>query len=268
MYYFKTLHKYYRSEDLTDEELSIYLCLLPQLLTAVYTDKIVVTTEMLSYSIYGAECPRKKRNNLGAALSSLYKKSIITGDVVYNGFYYLDTAKDIDRDYVLMPYDYIIRLMRSEYKNKYQIIRYLCWILDSRFNGSAVGNQKMSYFAKMLNISESTIMRYNEILEGLKIIHIRRETGNDGKSNCYGLYEDKDEVDEWADRQNYGKPSKSNWLRSISGRYNWLKNHPEQATAEDIANFKEYNKYCKKRSKKEVGWDNKELRIDIFNSDE
>lgn len=265
MHYFKTLHKYYKSEDLTDEELSVYLCLLPQLLTANYTDRVVIATEALAYTIYGTDCVRRKRNTTGAALSSLYKKGIITGEIIHDGLYFIDTIPSIDRDYVLIPYEAIIQLMRSAYKNKYQLIRYLCWLLDSRFNGSVVGNQKMSYFATMLNVSESTIMRYNENLEELKIIHIRRETGNDGKANAYGLYEDRHEVDEWADRQNYGKSNKSNWLRSVSGRYNWLVKNPDQVTEEDIVNFKEYNDYCRKRKGKEAGWEKRELDIDIFN---
>ena len=73
-------------------------------------------------------------------------------------------------------------------------------------------------------------------------------------------------MDEWADRQNYGKSIKSNWLRSVSGRYNWLVKHPDQATEEDIENFKEYNDYCHKRKEKEAGWEKRELDVDKFNN--
>ena len=90
------------------------------------------------------------------------------------------------------------------------------WRKDARYQGK-IGHMSQQYIANQCGISERSCQRYNDILEALKLIYVRKSSGklryeNQIKqiNNCYSRYEDRYLCDEYAGEyeRNYGNHKK------------------------------------------------------------
>ena len=265
MYYIKLSNDILYDRNLTDDELVTYLGIYPVLTTAIYEDTVGISIAILHENMYGcADTSRNKSKSLAKSIRSLLDKEIIHGQNRTSTSFRINKIEECKDKFTIIPYECIIKILRSDYKNKANMIRYFCTVIASRKYGSKISIQPMSYYIKNLGISEKTIINYNECLENMHIIYIRREMSNDGKTNCYGLYIDKEEIDKYADSQGYGKDNHitSNWLRSVCQKYNYYIMHPEkELSMEDVVKFESYNKYCEERQNNDPTWKNKRLNL-------
>lgn len=182
----------YKDLTLSDKEIVCYLAIY-SLCKGKFTNENYISTECVELQIYGT----RTNKSIGDSLDLLIFKGIIDGEKLTDTIYKISGDSFDSNDYfAILPYDSFISLMHSNYKNKDQLLRYYCWLLGSRTN--KVGNQKISYFAKVMECSERTIIRYNQILEDMKLIYIKRVTlKNQHGANIYGLLSDKALVDKF-----------------------------------------------------------------------
>lgn len=169
---------------------------------------------------------------------------------------WFDTKKE---HFVILDKQDIQKVFAIDCKNKLSLFNYfVVWsgTLNNtttaterkRAGQSAVGFMPISYTAKLAKISESTAMRYNELMEQAQIIYIHRSTNyiatDDGirsLSNHYGLYRNKVKIiaiaDAAADKQEHlsFKKGSANHRRSMTQKLNNLKRgycYSEEETAE------------------------------------
>lgn len=191
----------YLDSGITNQELITY-CVLYTYAKNSVVDFELVTIESLLWRMYGKyEVSRKVRQNVIDAVEGLIVKKIISCEHPNNGIFILRSDQFAHTNqFAQIDYDVMRSIMDLEYKNKHQLFRYYCVMMGSR-NGVA-SNMKVEYFAKLLNVSEKTILSYNKILEDEKIIYILRASSlkesSDGgiyrDNNLYCAYEDRLEL--------------------------------------------------------------------------
>lgn len=121
---------------------------------------------------------------------------------------------------------------------KTDMFRYYCHILKSRNYkyDRKVCDLSVNFLSELINISKSTIIRYNRLLEENKIIYIKRPTYNDKDKSVdlIGDYDDKGFVDKIANELKYGNSKQvGNQHRSISAKYNSYVRNPSKYDEED-----------------------------------
>jgi hypothetical protein len=166
-----------------------------------------------------------------------------------------------DNYYVTIDYNEITTLVNSDYSNKFKILRYFVYLITTFVKSKNYGIQTVNNMSNSLNIDDSTIYKYNDILQKLKLIYIynSKDIYKDkdgtilGISNTYGRYKDKNIIIKSGQdhESKYGheyltKISKisGNKTRSASQRYNAFcngKEYSEDKLKEIYTIIKEFN---------------------------
>ena len=205
--------------------------------------------DYLYYEIYGKlSVTKEEQDKIKDALS--YIK-----DIEYD-----DSLITIQPE-ALKSKDHYLLIDLEEYKkiinrnNKLQvnhsIFHYWChivasfdWNIERGGKRAFIGHMSSRYFAKQLQISPATIMRYTKILEDLSVMYVIRSKYNTKTRkqipNYYGRCEDEDIITEYV---GYYTDTKSNLRRSVSAQYNcWLNDHEYMDEDELYDNIETYNK--------------------------
>ena len=219
----------YMDENLTDYDVMMY-CVIQPFYSLPLSGGAIVSLDMLKYAIYGEkEWNWKQRKEFKDSFSKLLDLGI------YHATQISDNLYDFERyeapvHYAVFDYSAIHNILRSGYKSKYGMLRYLCALTGSFNNkievggkSGVIGTQKISLYQNMLNISEDTVIRYNDALKKLKIIYIAHISGNGDHEfhscNIYGRYEDKELVDQYAYTRSFPQDN-ANGNRAVSQKYN------------------------------------------------
>lgn len=134
-----------------------------------------------------------------------------------------------------------------------KLFKHYLYIVGLRDYKTKICNKPINYFVEAEGISDRTIKAYNKKLEELKLIYINRDGGN----LQYVLYNDKDLI-----------VSNSNWMRSVSAKYNRFIKSPEVFNEEEIINLYsdviKYNQRCEELSAVSPDYKLRKKSLNIF----
>ena len=215
-----------------------------------------INIDSLIFMIYGSNnVGIKTRRNIYAAVNSLIMNNHISGlkqgkdsFVITTGTLSIDKTKE---KYTYLFQGDVDKIVKSNFANKVQVFRYYVYLMDSintkttvylvdgKFKNNIIGHQTQEQLSATSGLSTRTIMRYNTILEELKIIYVCRsgDFSIDDKGlisqfpNVYGRYVNKDYIQKYAldynqykdgYRQVQKKKGETNDNRKLAQKYYWL----------------------------------------------
>lgn len=143
-----------------------------------FTDLVRYDQESFLYYIYEGKADRREMSKLAEA--------------VWVGEYFnpVEFALSSEDNYSQVPIECLQKIMQTKYKSKIEICYYLVWLLGSRNMKTRVGHMGIEWLAEQAGISKSTAIRYNKILEELKIVYFI--VGTQHNTNKYCLWEDRE----------------------------------------------------------------------------
>lgn len=231
-----------------------------------YSNESIVSVEAVNYILTKNPEPDKRFRHVTVMyLNRLISSRILIGSQLSKRCYLINSASfDVtNTTYSVITYDEFATIINSGLKNTHELLAYFCCLIGSinsaasvTYRGATkkrvVGFQKISYFANTLNIGYRTVIRYNEQLEKLKLIYIRRDsrisTLSDGtvvrEPNLYGRYADKPWIDTYADYMEYTRSSKEHPpRRSLAQKY-ILYRKGKVYSADELKEIKWYAETC------------------------
>lgn len=216
----------YTDENLTDYDVAMY-CVIQPFYSLPFSDGAYVSMKMVKYVMYGGKVLNwKQKNEAEESIQRLIDRGVFSGSCISDDVYSLERY-ELPKYYATIDYEDIKLILDSQNKSRYAVIRYLCALIGS-FNNkikiggrtNIIGTQKISYYQHLLNINSRTIIRYNALLEELKVIYVAHVSGKDGETqNIYGRYGDQDLVDQYVGKGGYSQ-SIANNHRAVSQKYN------------------------------------------------
>lgn len=244
------------SMGLTNYELLVYCYL--KFLAPCITDEsktYYLHTKTFIYNMFGTtDISDRITNNIIYAIRGLIQKNVINASKQQNSVYCIDTRSlrtdCTEEKYIVIEHKDIKKIVLSDYKCKFQLLRYYLCLL-STVNSSVlvrldngtqksnvVGWQTQKHLSDISALSPSTVIRFNKILEDLKLIYICRSCdfslihGELSRiPNVYGRYCDKEYIQKYAyeySKHNNGyktvheKVATSNKQRELALKYRWL----------------------------------------------
>lgn len=148
----------------------------------------------------------------------------------------VDKIKEVDIDL----FKYYIYIIKSLNRN---IVISLNGISKSKI----IGMINSEYFCSELEISKSTLTRYNNKLTKHNILYIIHNKNGNKTNNIYSRYEDREYADEYVVQNNKKvEHSSASYNRSLSQKYNFLKKGKKYSKEEieQIRKFcEDYNRY-------------------------
>ena len=214
--------KYLEDVFLTDYAFTIMAALQPY---SNNKNNILLTAEFISYLVFGRVATRKELYIIKAGFEELIDAEIIKVNCELTKSQFICDISSLYFEqgtefFVMIDYKDLHKIMNIETKSdKYKMFRYFVSIvghfnlsesIDKKYRGKVCG-----YAIESINelVPKRTAIRYNEILEENKLIHIYRfedilynSEFNELKRivNVYGRYEDKELIDEFAkEHQNH-----------------------------------------------------------------
>ena len=299
-----------RNNKISNYAMMVY-CYLQKLTTTSGENIHYVSAYSIACYLTGqVEHPRKFLDNIKQAILDLIKVGILyqvqeIGKT--NQYFAIDCSRlwiNTEKErFVIVYYDEILKIMRSDISNKPIILKYFIFLMgtlmtkvevtlpSSLKRGHVVGRYTIAALGEQFGVSEYSILFYNKTLEDEQLIYIYRHNGfvmNEVKGlqslpNIYGRYENKKFVDvygqqyfEECDFKKYGcrYSSNSDQKRSLAQRYQQLikgrgNNYSEKEILE-IYNYivEENQKYAAIYfDNQECLWAFEKIRdIDIFES--
>ena len=181
------------------------------------------------YQINHSRLPTKKeKTELKETLEKLCKHNVIEN----NQFGYIlntDIFNFEEGTHFITYTSEVFHMLMSEPK----LLKHYLYIIGLRDYRTKICDKPINYFVKVENLSDRTIKTYNKKLEDLKLIYISRN----GINLQYVLYEDKNILE-----------ANSNWMRSISAKYNRFIKSPGVFNAKEIdelySEVIKYNERC------------------------
>lgn len=300
---------------LKNEHISSYA-----LMTYCYLQKLTTTTgdnihyistySIASYLTNEVDHSRKFLENIRHAIYDLLEINIISISkeiTQSNGHYAIDCSKlwiNTEKEqFVIVYYDEILRIIRSEVSNKQSVLRYYVGLIGTLSykttvhhpslpnKNRVVGYCTLESLSQQLNLSEHLIVSYNKALQDIGLLYIYKHPGyviNDTKGihtlpNIYGRYEDREYIDffgkqyfECFDTRIHSSKSKDelNHKRRLAQRYQQLlkgsgKNYSKKEILEIYSYVTEENqKYAAIYfDNQECIWAFEKIRnVDIFES--
>lgn len=241
---------------LTNYELLVYCYLkfFMPVITAEHSTYYLHVKTLLYNMFDTLDISIRMKENINRAIKGLIEKSIITASKQQNSLYMINSnslkVNCAKEKYIVLDYADIQRIVLSDHKCRFQVLRYyLCLLttinttisvrLDTgNKKSNVVGYQTQLYLATIANVSPATVIRFNRILEDLKLVYICRSGDfkliNGSLSripNVYGRYCDKEYIQKYANeyskyengyRAVYEKNATSNHKRGLAMKYSWL----------------------------------------------
>lgn len=192
--------KLYREGRLARDKMATYIMLHALAYNNKPFDKHVVSaTDICYYMLGNFDFKSVMISTVNVALNSLIEDGDIIGEK-HGRNYIIDSSNFIHNkgEYFSAVYlEDVLTILRSNIKNKFDIVEYYVWVMGSRKN--KIGFLTMKYFETKLNKARNTIISYNRILEDLNILYIKHSWGGGkddegnytGESNKYCHYIDR-----------------------------------------------------------------------------
>ena len=252
--------KIFIPKELTDRaginqyELLVY-CYLKLLCPLQEVDSYHLDINDIIYAIYRkTDIGQNIRGNIYEALNNLIDTGNITGERSGNTRYIIKTDSlqvDIKQEkFIIADSNDIRAIMATGHILRVPLVRYYIYLMrtinadikvygyDGKSRKNVVGNQTQHYLAYIMRSSVPTVMRYNKLLEDMKVIYIHRSNDfivREGRvrqmANVYGRYADREYIDKYAESlkeqlhsYNHFKPrlDEANNKRRLSKMYFWL----------------------------------------------
>jgi len=255
--------------DLNKYNLLVYL----HLQEMTYKDETRISTNVLIENITKEkETTKKMRTNILNALNYLINNGIVDGIRFSKCTYIIRKCSftiDKNSKFVIIYFDELEKI------NNVNLLHYFIMILSTISNklvdSVRYGNMSIQFLSQINQISINTIIRYNQELQDLKLIYIRKpsDTTNTFK-NLYCRYQDKKYIDILADDGGkYGKSNSTNWQRSVTARYNAYvsgKSFSEDDIQQLYDDCVKYNELMDRKQKSQSGKDyiNKKKDLSVF----
>ena len=235
-------------------ELLVY-CYLKLLCPLQEVDSYHLDINDIIYAIYRkTDIGQNIRGNIYEALNNLIDTGNITGERSGNTRYIIKTDSlqvDIKQEkFIIADSNDIRAIMATGHILRVPLVRYYIYLMrtinadikvygyDGKSRKNVVGNQTQHYLAYIMRSSVPTVMRYNKLLEDMKVIYIHRSNDfivREGRvrqmANVYGRYADREYIDKYAESlkeqlhsYNHFKPrlDEANNKRRLSKMYFWL----------------------------------------------
>lgn len=162
---------------------------------------VYLTPEMIYGTIYGKAPNVNIKNEYSCAFKTLVADGIFTAN-----WKMVSVNEDVYSGYIMLPFDYFKKVMQLN-RGKY-IYVYLLKLLTTRNYKQKVGYQKIEYLSELCEITPTTVSVYNKALEDAGILYIRHSKSckfnHDGSiykpNNVYGLIDERNVIDEYADK--------------------------------------------------------------------
>lgn len=190
-------------------------------------------------------------NEMHDALKTLCKMEMIKKDKKTDGYIILKDHLECDY-YDLVDIDEIMRINSVSMLNLYIcIIRSLD--MRSKMDGKLkiVGHMTNEFFANQIGISLSNCNTLYKKLVDMKFIASRITYANGKSYHYYSIYEDANKLDKYLINRNigYSKVNNSNWLRSVTQRYNTYLKDPSKVDVHQLyADCIKYNEHMDEKA--------------------
>lgn len=227
-------------------------CYLKVLCPLQEIEKYYINMDALLYAMYKKTDVRKKtRVRIYEAMQNLIDAGVISAERHNRCGYLIETKSlcfDTGKEHFVIVYsEDIDTIMKADCAIRVQLVRYYIHLMStisskiSVYNdegipkNNIIGNQPQIYLSYLTNISTHTIMRYNRILEDIKVIYIYRandffvtDNGLKQITNVYGRYADKEYLIKYGNslKEQYGSynhtyktKSETNTKRRLAQRY-------------------------------------------------
>lgn len=168
--------------NLPDEEFCTYLALK---LYCFYED-MYYSMDCLLSTIYGIETPTK--NNRYKIRQLIKHLDMVDYREIKQDVFCVSINEPKEQYYAAILAEDFLQIIRSDKKNKFAMIKYLCAINNVAYK-SKVSAMPVEYYAEFLGKSCRSIIRYNKDLEEMKILYI---VHSKHETNIISLYRNKD----------------------------------------------------------------------------
>lgn len=189
-----------------------------------------ITAEALCYSLCGQVSYSKHlKYAMTAAVEELIDLGIIEAEEIEGGKYIVNSQnlKATEEYFIIIYQEEVHKIFSIGYKGKYSLLRYFVSVIGTinaaaevRVSGNKhnnfVGFMPIDYLAKISNISPTSAVKYNELLEKNELMYIYRSKMYDTSNgqiktvpNCYGRVIDKECIERYARIQENRRESKA-----------------------------------------------------------
>lgn len=187
---------YLDKELILGDTLSVNAKLVYTALRAYKNRKDFVVYDYLQYILTNSINPNKSiSNKITQGLSELEKNNYIVtlnstkigSELLFDSLYFeTDPNSKYFKQYVIITLAELHTIMNLKSQSPENILLYFCGVISTINNSSKseIGDKSISYLAKLVNVSKSTAIRYNQILIENNLLHI--EKSNQAKVNKRG----------------------------------------------------------------------------------
>ena len=191
-------------------------CYLKVLCPLQEIEEYYISMDSLLYAMYKkTDVGKKTRCRVYEAMQNLIDTGVISAERHDRCGYLIETQSlcfDTSKEHFVIVYsEDMDAIMKSDCTVRVQLVRYYIYLMStisskiSVYNdegipkNNIIGNQPQIYLSYLTGISTHTIMRYNRILEDIRVIYIYRandffvtDNGLKQITNVYGRYADKE----------------------------------------------------------------------------
>ena len=117
------------------------------------------------------------RRMITSSLDHLIELGVILGSQLNHGRYLITsfTNENVGQGdrFAVIDFEELLIILRSSYKNKYALFRFLCLVIGSIGYKTKVGDASSEYFAQELSVTTITISHYMKALVNMGIIYTK-----------------------------------------------------------------------------------------------
>lgn len=187
---------YLAKELILGDSLSVNAKLVYVALRSYKNRKDFVIYDYLKYILTNSINPNKSiSTKITQGLSELAEKNYIVtlnsakigSELLFDNLYFeTDPNSKYFKHYVVITLAELHTIMNLKSQSPENILLYFCGVISTINNSSKseIGDKSISYLAKLVNVSKSTAIRYNQILSENNLLHI--EKSNQAKVNERG----------------------------------------------------------------------------------